>query len=71
MSWFVHDSIQIICVARLSGSKLDSIEELDTENNGIMATYVNKIKRWFLSHTQHLNFLTIMALASVSVNFLL
>nr|AFK33650.1 unknown [Lotus japonicus] len=42
--------------ARLSGSKLDSIEELDTENNGIMATYVNKIKRWFLSHTQHLNF---------------
>ncbi|KAJ1423793.1 SNARE associated Golgi protein [Sesbania bispinosa] len=51
--------------ARLSGSKLDAMEELDTENKGIMASNLNQIKRWFLSHTQHLNFFTIMALASV------
>ncbi|XP_061338621.1 vacuole membrane protein KMS1-like [Gastrolobium bilobum] len=51
--------------ARLSGSKFDAIEELDTEDKGIMATHLNRIKRWFLSHSQHLNFLSIMALASV------
>ncbi|XP_004496743.1 vacuole membrane protein KMS1-like [Cicer arietinum] len=51
--------------ARLSGSKLDAMEELDTENKGIISTYLNHIKLWFLSHCQHLNFLTILALASV------
>nr|AGE13753.1 SNARE [Medicago sativa] len=51
--------------ARLSGSKLDAMEELDTENEGIITTYLNRIKRWFLSHCHHLNFLTILALASV------
>ncbi|KAF7806850.1 vacuole membrane protein KMS1-like [Senna tora] len=51
--------------ARESGRKLEAMEELDTENKGFMATHLNKIKRWFLSHSQHLNFLTILVLASV------
>jgi hypothetical protein len=65
-NWFIHDSNQITCAARLSGSKLDAMEELDTENEGIIGTYLNRIKRWFLSHCHYLNFLTILALASVS-----
>uniref|UniRef100_A0A5B7BMG9 Putative vacuole membrane protein KMS1-like n=2 Tax=Davidia involucrata TaxID=16924 RepID=A0A5B7BMG9_DAVIN len=54
--------------AHMSGSKLDSMEELDassTEDNGVIATYLNQIKRWFLSHSQYLNFFTILVLASV------
>ncbi|XP_028792403.1 vacuole membrane protein KMS1-like [Neltuma alba] len=51
--------------ARESGRALDAMEELDTENKGIMATYLNQMKRWLLSHSQHLNFLTILVLASV------
>jgi hypothetical protein len=47
------------------------MEELDTENEGIIGTYLNRIKRWFLSHCHHLNFLTILALASVSTVVLL
>ncbi|OAY55787.1 vacuole membrane protein KMS1 isoform X1 [Manihot esculenta] len=56
--------------ARISGSKLDAIamEELNassSEDNGILATHLNQIKRWLLSHSQHLNFFTILVLASV------
>lgn len=51
--------------ARLSGSIVDAMDALDTEDKGVMATHLNQIKLWFLSHTQHLNFLTILALASV------
>ncbi|KAA8527585.1 hypothetical protein F0562_034700 [Nyssa sinensis] len=50
--------------ALMSGSKLDSMEELDassTEDNGVIAM----TKSWFLSHTQYLNFFTILMLASV------
>lgn len=68
-NWFEHESNEIICVARLSGSKMDAMEELDTEDEGIITAYLNRIKRWFLSHCQHLNFLTILALASVSTFF--
>ncbi|KAG8658711.1 vacuole membrane protein KMS1 isoform X2 [Manihot esculenta] len=55
--------------ARISGSKLDAIamEELNassSEDNGILATHLNQIKRWLLSHSQHLNFFTILVLAS-------
>ena len=66
---FVHDSNNHISVARESGRNLEAMEELDTENKGIMATQLNQIKRWFLSHSQHLNFLTILLLASVSMDF--
>ncbi|XAR57208.1 hypothetical protein NMG60_11025265 [Bertholletia excelsa] len=54
--------------ARMSGSKLDAIEELDAssaEDNGVIATRLIQLKRWFLSHSQYMNFLTILALASV------
>lgn len=69
---FYHVLIDSFCAARISGSKLDAIamEELNassSEDNGILATHLNQIKRWLLSHSQHLNFFTILVLASVSV----
>ncbi|CAL5347165.1 hypothetical protein CsSME_00033429 [Camellia sinensis var. sinensis] len=54
--------------ARISGSRLDAMEELDassTEDNGVLPTHLTQIKRWFLSHAQYLNFFTILVLASV------
>ncbi|XP_059632515.1 vacuole membrane protein KMS1-like [Cornus florida] len=54
--------------ALASGGKLDAMEELDassTEDNGVIATCLNQMKRWFLSHSQCLNFFTILLLASV------
>ncbi|XP_057957722.1 vacuole membrane protein KMS1 isoform X2 [Malania oleifera] len=54
--------------AHISGSKVDAMEELDVssnEDNGIIATRLKQIKRWFLSHAQYLNFFTILVLASV------
>ncbi|BAU00793.1 Vacuole membrane protein [Vigna angularis] len=47
--------------ASLSGSRVDAIEELDSDDKGVL----NRIKCWFLSHSQHLNFVTILILASV------
>ncbi|KAE8077015.1 hypothetical protein FH972_015624 [Carpinus fangiana] len=53
----------------MSGSKLDeAMKELDaasTEDSGVIATRLNQIKRWLVSHSQHLNFFTILVLASV------
>lgn len=53
----------------MSGSKLDeAIKELDassTEDKGVIATRLNQIKCWLVSHSQHLNFFTILVLASV------
>ncbi|PIN09459.1 Vacuole membrane protein VMP1 [Handroanthus impetiginosus] len=54
--------------ARLSGGTVDAMEELDassTEDDGFISTRLTKIKRWFLSHAQYLNFFTILVLASV------
>ncbi|XP_021291204.1 vacuole membrane protein KMS1-like [Herrania umbratica] len=54
--------------ARVSGSKINAMEELDAssiEDNGVIATHLKQIKRWLLSHSQHLNFFTILVLASV------
>lgn len=53
--------------ASISGDKVDAAEELDAstaENNGV-ASNLNHMKRWFLSHAQYLNFFTILVLASV------
>ncbi|KAI3496539.1 hypothetical protein L1887_38904 [Cichorium endivia] len=53
--------------ASISGDKMDPTEELDAsspENNGV-ASNLNHMKRWFLSHAQYLNFFTILVLASV------
>lgn len=54
--------------ASSSGNKYDAMKELDTssaEETGAIAIRLNQIKRWFLSHAQHLNFFTILVLASV------
>ncbi|XP_010525187.2 PREDICTED: vacuole membrane protein KMS1-like isoform X2 [Tarenaya hassleriana] len=54
--------------ASLSGSRVDGMEELDSssaEDSGFMANLLNRIKRWLLSHSQHLSFFTILVLASV------
>nr|GEV55329.1 vacuole membrane protein KMS1 [Tanacetum cinerariifolium] len=53
--------------ASISGEKIDAAEELDassSENNGV-ASNLNHMKRWLLSHAQYLNFFTILVLASV------
>ncbi|KAK7308834.1 hypothetical protein RJT34_05102 [Clitoria ternatea] len=47
--------------ARLSGGRVDAMEELDSEDKG----FLNQVKCWLLSHSQHLNFFTILVLASV------
>ncbi|EMS49094.1 hypothetical protein TRIUR3_14258 [Triticum urartu] len=54
--------------ARLSGSELEAVKELDvapSSEDGPIASTVNRTKRWLLSHSQHLNFFTILILASV------
>ncbi|CAL8074265.1 unnamed protein product [Prunus armeniaca] len=54
--------------ASLSGNKVDGMEELDApsdEGTGFIATHLNRVKRWLLSHSQQLNFFTILVLASV------
>ncbi|KAL5785511.1 hypothetical protein ACOSQ2_007903 [Xanthoceras sorbifolium] len=53
--------------ASLSGSKFDAMDELDDSSteNGAITTHLNQIKRWLLTHSQHLNFFTILVLASV------
>ncbi|XP_061992067.1 vacuole membrane protein KMS1 [Rosa rugosa] len=54
--------------ASLAGNKMDAMEELDTSSDevqGFMATRLYQIKRWLLSHSQQLNFFTILVLASV------
>lgn len=57
--------------ASISGSRVDGMEDLDassSEDSGFMATYLNRIKRWLLTHSQHLNFFTVLVLASVSIH---
>ncbi|XP_063939391.1 vacuole membrane protein KMS1 isoform X2 [Daucus carota subsp. sativus] len=53
--------------ASLSGGKLDAMEELGTsssQDDGWIATRLNQLKCWFLSHAQYLNFFTVLVLAS-------
>ncbi|KAF6162786.1 hypothetical protein GIB67_029055 [Kingdonia uniflora] len=74
----ICDKMQRICAwsylkrcdaipARASGSKFEAMEELDasSEEDGVVAKKLTQMKRWFLSHSQHLNFFTILVLASV------
>ncbi|CAN6916252.1 unnamed protein product [Brassica oleracea] len=54
--------------ASLSGSTVDGMEELEassSEDSGFMAANLNRVKRWLLTHSQHLNFFTVFVLASV------
>ncbi|KAG1368763.1 vacuole membrane protein KMS1 [Cocos nucifera] len=54
--------------AHLSGSTLEAMEELDaasSNDDGFISASLKKIKHWLVSRLQHLNFLTILVLASV------
>ncbi|ONM37366.1 Vacuole membrane protein KMS1 [Zea mays] len=54
--------------ARLSGSESKAVQELDaatSKEDGPVASSLNRTKRWLLSHSQHLNFFSILILASV------
>ncbi|KAI3815512.1 hypothetical protein L1987_15183 [Smallanthus sonchifolius] len=53
--------------ASISGGKADELEELNSstgDHNGVHSN-MDRLKRWFLSHAQYLNFFTILLLASV------
>ncbi|CAH9085817.1 unnamed protein product [Cuscuta epithymum] len=51
--------------ARLSGSRSEELESPSDEDSGFLATKLNQIKCWFVSHAQYLNFVSILILASV------
>ncbi|CAL5330238.1 unnamed protein product [Camellia sinensis] len=54
-------------VAYKSHGKSAVVEDKDSsekEDSGIMANHLKQIKQWILSHSQHLNFSTILVLAS-------
>lgn len=51
--------------ASLSGGKMEELETCSDDSNGFIAKRVNHIKGWLLSHSQYLNFFTILILASV------
>ncbi|GLJ21744.1 hypothetical protein SUGI_0405650 [Cryptomeria japonica] len=54
--------------ARLSGKNLEVLEELNAtvdEGSGTLSVWLNRLKRWAFSKSQHLNFFTILVLASV------
>lgn len=66
-----HVLLYEIYVASSTGNTLDAMQELEdsNEDKGFIATRLNQIKHRLLSHSQHLNFFTILVLAS-SVYFL-
>ncbi|KAJ6974329.1 hypothetical protein D5086_024113 [Populus alba] len=55
--------------ASMSGSKLEVMKEFESfsaeDHNTVMATHMKQIKNWLLSHSQYLNFFSILVLASV------
>ncbi|KAB8106007.1 hypothetical protein EE612_040182 [Oryza sativa] len=53
--------------ASMSGRKLDELEELDASvsGEGFLSSTLHRAKRWLMSHSQYLNFPTILLLASV------
>lgn len=54
--------------ARLSGKNVEALEELNAtvaEGSGTWSVWLNRLKRWSFSKSQHLNFFTILVLASV------
>ena len=53
--------------ASMSGRKLDELEELDASvsGEGFLSSTLHWAKRWLMSHSQYLNFPTILLLASV------
>lgn len=56
--------------ACIPGSKAEVMEDLDSsakEDSGFMGSHLKQIKQWLLSHSQHLNFFTILVLALVII----
>lgn len=54
--------------ARLSGCKVDAMDELDassSKEDRFISASLKQMKRWLISRSQHLNFFTILILASV------
>ncbi|KAI5658808.1 hypothetical protein M9H77_27601 [Catharanthus roseus] len=54
--------------AYLSGRKLELMEDVDIsskDNGGGIENHLNQMKKWLLQHSEHLNFFTILVLASV------
>ncbi|VVA90077.1 unnamed protein product [Arabis nemorensis] len=51
--------------ASLSGGKMEELETCSDDDSGFIGKRVNHIKGWLLSHSQYLNFFTILILASV------
>lgn len=54
--------------ASVSGSQVGAMEESgdsSTEEMGFIASHLKQVERWLLSHAEHLNFFTILILASV------
>ncbi|XP_010522303.1 PREDICTED: vacuole membrane protein KMS2 [Tarenaya hassleriana] len=51
--------------ASISGEKMEELDTSSSEDSGFVATRLNRIKCWLLSHSQYLNFFTILVLASV------
>ncbi|KAH8490923.1 hypothetical protein H0E87_023162 [Populus deltoides] len=55
--------------ASMPGSKLEVMKEFESfsaeDHNTVMATHMKQIKNWLLSHSQYLNFFSILVLASV------
>lgn len=54
--------------AYLSGKKLEVMESADTSSkvdDSLIEKHLNQLKQWLLLHSEHLNFLTILVLASV------
>ncbi|KAJ4881215.1 Vacuole membrane protein KMS1 [Raphanus sativus] len=51
--------------ASISGGTVEELDASPSEDSGFMAKFLNRIKRWLLTHSQHLNFFTVFVLASV------
>ncbi|KAL6856026.1 hypothetical protein ACP4OV_018828 [Aristida adscensionis] len=52
--------------ASMSGQKIDELQELDASiSEGFLPSTLHRAKRWLMSHSQYLNFTTILLLASV------
>ncbi|CDP15506.1 unnamed protein product [Coffea canephora] len=59
-----------ICLffAYISGRKLEVMEDVNASSEGdcgIFANHLSQVKKWFLLYSKHLNFFTILVLASV------
>ena len=51
----------------MSGKKVEELAELDAciSKEGFLSSTLHRAKRWLMSHSRHLNFPTILLLASV------